>query len=60
MKGWRGEDMRKLIRIFGFVLLCAGIGTVAALAQTVEEYIGLLKDKSPKVRANAAYELGCG
>jgi uncharacterized membrane protein len=50
-------------RYFIFVILVIfflGVGVLQTSAMDVDRYIKELKHSDPKVRANAAYELGCG
>jgi hypothetical protein len=50
---------RFLIFVTTFSLLF-GISVFQASALDVDKYIKDLKQSDPKVRANAAHELGCG
>lgn len=52
--------MKRLVELT--LMLALGLSVFAAMAwaSSVDKYIKELKDGNPDVRANAAYELGCG
>jgi HEAT repeat protein len=52
--------MKRFLICFMLVALFLGASVIQAMALDVDRYIKELKSPDPKVRANAAYELGCG
>ena len=52
--------MKRYFIFFILVFFVFGVGIFEASAMDVDRYIKELKHSDPKVRANAAYELGCG
>jgi hypothetical protein len=52
--------MRPLVRLTLTVLLGSLMIVSTAWSSSVDKYINDLKSSNPDVRANAAYELGCG
>ena len=52
--------MKRFLIFLTTFSLFLGLGVFEASALDVDRYIKDLKHSDPKVRANAAYELGCG
>lgn len=52
--------MKRLFRFTLMVVLGSMVLASMAWASSVDKYIEQLKSADPSVRANAAYELGCG
>jgi hypothetical protein len=52
--------MRRLPMHTAIVVLSILIGFSGVWAESTDTYIKQLKDKDPKIRAKAAFELSCG
>ena len=52
--------MKRFLACITLAALFLGVGVFQASALDADRYIKELKNSDPKVRANAAYELGCG